>query len=83
MQTRRKRFQTGCVFLDAKSKTWFFRFYVDGKRKAERIGAKKEFPTKAQAKQAAEPLRAKIIAEPIPASLSCAAVWEGYRKDQR
>jgi hypothetical protein len=38
MQTRRKRIQTGCVFLDAKSKTWYLRYYVDGKRKAERIG---------------------------------------------
>ena len=40
MQPRRKKFQTGCVFLDAKSKTWFFRYYVDGKRRAERIGTK-------------------------------------------
>jgi hypothetical protein len=63
MQQRRKRFQTGCVFLDAKTKTWFFRYYVDGKRKAERI----------QAKQAAEALRAKIIAAPAQASPSFAA----------
>ena len=58
MQPRRKKYQTGCVFLDAKTKTWFFRYYVDGKRKAERIGTKKEFPTKTEAKQAAEPIRA-------------------------
>jgi integrase len=82
MQQRRKRFQTGCVFLDAKTKTWFFRYYVDGKRKADRIGTKKEFPTKAQAKQSAEPLRAKLIAAPAPASLAFAAVWEGYRKEK-
>jgi integrase len=82
MQPRRKRFQTGCVFLDTKSKTWFFRYYVDGKRRAERIGTKKEFVTKAQAKHAAEPLRANINAEPAPTPLSFAAVWEGYRREK-
>jgi integrase len=82
MQTRRKRFQTGCVFLDAKTRTWFFRHYKSGKRKAERIGTKKELPTKAHAMQAAESLRATIIAGPAPKPLSVAAVWEGYRKEK-
>ena len=82
MQPRRKRFQTGCVFLDAKTKTWFFRFYADGKRKAERIGTKNEFPTKARAKQAAELLRPKNTGEPAPAPILFATVWEGYRKEK-
>src|SRR6202034_2506415 len=84
MQTRRKRFQTGCVFLDAKTKTWFFRHYVDGKRKAERIGTKKELPTKAHAMQAAEPMRSRFLVhgEAVLAPLSLTEVWKGYAKEK-
>jgi integrase len=82
MQPRRKRFQTGCVFLDAKTKTWFFRFYSDGKRRAERIGTRKEFPTKAQAREAAESLRAKIIDGRTPAAFSFVDVWKGYCEEK-
>jgi hypothetical protein len=83
MQQRRKRFQTGCVFLDAKTKTWFFRYYVDGKRKAERIGTKKEFPTKAQAKQSAEPVASKDhrCASPGIAPLRCCLGGLPQRED--
>jgi hypothetical protein len=79
MQTRRKRIQTGCVFLDAKSKTWYLRYYVDGKRKAERIGTKKELPTKAHAMQAAEPMRRRFLVqgEAMLAPLSLTEVWKG------
>jgi hypothetical protein len=84
MQPRRKKFQTGCVFLDAKSKTWFFRYYVDGKRRAERIGTKKEFPTKTQAMQVAEPMRGRFLVqgESKPAPSSLASVWQGYAKEK-
>jgi integrase len=84
MQQRRKRYQTGCVYMDAKTRTWFFRYYVDGERKAERIGTKKEFPTKAQALEAAEPIRVLCLVQghSKPAPLSLAAVWEGYAKEK-
>ena len=70
--------------MDAKSKTWFFRYYVDGKRRAERIGTKKEFPTKAQVMQAAEPMRSRFFVqgEPKPTPLSLATVWQGYAKEK-
>jgi len=84
MRQRRKRYQTGCVYMDAKSKTWFFRYYFDGERKAERIGTKKGFPTKAQALEAASPIKLLYLVqgEPKPAPLSRAAVWEGYAKEK-
>ena len=70
--------------MDAKSKTWFFRYYINGKRRAERIGTKKEFPTKAQAMQAAEPMRSRLLVqgEPKLAPLSLATVWQGYAKEK-
>jgi hypothetical protein len=55
--------------LDPKAKTWFFRHCVDGKRKAERIGSKKEYSTKTEAKRAADRLRVQINPKPEAAPL--------------
>jgi integrase len=61
MKLRRKRHQQGSVTLDPRTNIWSYRYRdVDGKRKAERIGTKKEFPTKSKAQAAAEPFRLRI-----------------------
>ena len=47
--------------LDPRTQNWSFRYRdIDGKRKAERIGTLKQFPTKTSAKEAAEPMRLRI-----------------------
>ena len=70
--------------MDAKTKTWFFRYYIDGKRRAERIGTKTDYPTKAQAMQAAEPMRGRFLVQGDfkLAPLSLASVWQGYAKER-
>jgi integrase len=84
MQQRRKRYQTGCVYIDAKTKTWFFRYYVDGRRRAERIGTKAEYPTRTQAMQAAEPIRVRYLVqgESKLTPLTLASIWEGYAREK-
>jgi integrase len=60
MQQRRKRYQTGSVVLDPRTQTWFFRWYEGKTRRAERIGTKKQYRTKAEATRACEGLRLRI-----------------------
>jgi integrase len=62
MKLRRKRFKRGSMQLDPRSQIWSLRYYdADGQRRAERIGTKKEYPTKTSAQEAAVAIRDRIF----------------------
>jgi hypothetical protein len=73
MKHRRNRHQKGSVVLDSRSKIWSLRYSKDGERKAERIGTKKQYPTKSKAEEAAVAIRDRIFgvkkAEPTAVTL--------------
>jgi hypothetical protein len=79
MRRRRKRYQEGSVVLDPRTQTWSFRYRdTDGKRKAERIGTLKQYPTKASAKRAAEPMRLRINSPKESPSITLERVAQRY-----
>jgi integrase len=55
-----RRFRTGSVVLDKRSKVWNFYWWEGGKRKSKRLGDTVQFPTKQSAWKAAKPLRDAI-----------------------
>src|SRR5262245_32326800 len=57
---RAARFKLGSVVFDKRRKTWNFLQWVNGKRRSQRIGTLREFPTKGAAKRAA----AQIVRQP-------------------
>jgi len=62
MKLRRHRHQKGSVVLDPRTRIYSFRYSdAEGHRKAERIGTKKEYPTKSKAEEAAVPIRDRIF----------------------
>jgi integrase len=52
---KRERAKLGSVVLNRK--TWMFQWWDNGKRQSKAIGSKRDFPTKAAAWRASEPLR--------------------------
>jgi integrase len=52
---RTQRHTVGCVRFDKRRGTWNYLFYDHGKRRSQRIGTKKEYPTKAAAWKAIGP----------------------------
>jgi integrase len=82
---RRSRYQYGNVTREARKRgpdVWVYRFYDDnGKHKKVPIGTIDEYPTKAAAQKAAEPLRA--IANPDdPRVLKMATVIAHYMREE-
>ena len=62
MKLRRKRHQAGSVYLDPRVNIWYLRYRdAGGNRKAERIGTKKECPTKTSAQASAVAIRDRIF----------------------
>ena len=53
---RTQRHTTGCVRFDKRRGTWNYLFYDHGKRRSQRIGTKKDYPTKASAWKAVRPV---------------------------
>ncbi len=53
---RAQRHTVGCVRFDKRRGTWNYLFYDHGKRRSQRIGTRKEFPTKAAAWKAVLPV---------------------------
>ena len=51
---RAARHKTGSVVFDKRRKTWNFLWWEDGKRRSNRIGTLREFPTKGAAWSAAQ-----------------------------
>jgi integrase len=62
MKHRRHRHQKGSVHFDPHNQTYSFRYYdAEGYRQAERIGTKKEYPTKSKVEDAAVLIRDRIF----------------------
>lgn len=57
---KRARLQQGSVVLNRRSRSWHFLWWDNGKRRSKLIGTKQDFPTKASAWRAAEPLRRSL-----------------------
>jgi hypothetical protein len=75
---RTQRHTVGCVRFDKRRGTWNYLFYDHGKRRSQRIGTKKEYPTKAVAWKAVVPAESK----PQPSSVTTvAALVEQGRED--
>ena len=76
---RAQRRAVGCVRYDKRRGTWNYLFYDHGKRRSQRIGTKKDYPTKAAAWKAITPAESK----PQPSSApTVAALVEHYRAEK-
>ena len=76
---RAQRRAVGCVRYDKRRGTWNYLFYDHGKRRSQRIGTKKDYPTKASAWKAVTPVESK----PQPSSGPTVAVLvEQYRAEK-
>src|ERR1035438_2437486 len=76
---RAKRRAVGCVRYDKRRGTWNYLFYDHGKRRSQRIGTKKDYPTKAAAWKAVTPAESK----PQPSSAPTVAVLvDQYRAEK-
>src|SRR5712692_1986755 len=69
----RQRQRSGSVVLDKRIKTWNFFFWDNGRRRSKKIGTTKEYPTKASAWRAAQPLRQMVenqakVSNAVPAA---------------
>ena len=76
----RARFKTGSVVFDKHCGTWRLLQWVDGKRRSQTIGTKRQYPTKKAAQEAAaqlQPVQPSIIT-----SLTVSKLIEFYRKER-
>jgi integrase len=67
---RAQRRAVGCVRYDKRRGTWNYLFYDHGKRRSQRIGTKRQYPTKAAAWKAVTP----VESQPQPSSAPTVAV---------
>jgi len=74
----RERHKTGSLVFDKARGTWRFLQWVNGKRKTQTIGTKREFPTKASAWKAVKPL-AQVSTSTAP---SVNTLVEQYRAEK-
>jgi integrase len=79
---RRRRYQEGNIVLDKKTQVWFFRYYLDGKRKAIWLGLKAQIPTRNEALRRAEPHRAEVNREPGAKCILVSDLWESYKAEK-
>ena len=77
---KRARFKTGSVVFDKHISKWRFLQWVDGKRRSQVMGTKREFPTKAAALKAAQSLKVTLT-QPIT-GLTVNALIESYRAEK-
>jgi integrase len=77
---RTQRHTVGCVRFDKRRGTWNYLFYDRGKRRSQRIGTKKEFPTKAAAWKAVTPTESQP--QPSSAVPTVATLVEQYRAEK-
>ena len=82
------RYQHGSVQLDPRTNTWYYRWRENGRRRAERIGTLREYPTKAAAMKAAERSMVRInteVSTPSPVATVCAVAqrYQDERMPQR
>jgi len=76
---QRSQYQHGSVVLDPRTKTWFFRYRLEGHQKSVRLG---KFATKNAALQAAEPVRTRINNTREEEKPLVAALWEMYQQEK-
>ena len=76
---RAQRHTIGCVRFDKRRGTWNYLFYDHGKRRSQRIGTKKEYPTKAAAWKAVRPVESESKTGPGP---TISALVEHYRAEK-
>jgi integrase len=76
MRQRQQRRTVGCVRYDKRRGTWNYLFYDHGTRRSQRIGTKKDYPTKAAAWKAVAPVESKPQPTNAP---TVAALVEQYR----
>lgn len=84
---KRARFQLGSVVFNKRSGTWHFLWREHGTRRSKLIGTLREYPTKALAWKAAEPLRRTLGPSPLSQSLSSStptvrALVERYEQER-
>ena len=81
----RARKSEGSVVLDKRIKTWNFFWWEAGRRRSKKIGTKRQYPTKASAWRAAQPLRLALenqlkISSSVP--LTMQNLVEQYRAEK-
>src|SRR5215467_2995144 len=79
---KRARYKTGSVVFDKHISKWRFLQWVDGTRRSQVIGTKREFPSKAAAQRAAESLKMQTPVAPVVASPTVNALIEYYRAEK-
>ena len=78
---KRARHQQGSVVFNRRSRTWHFLWCEDDHRRSKLIGSLREYPTKASARRAAEPLR-YTIEKPATGELTVKALAERYEAER-
>jgi integrase len=82
---KRATYQRGCLFFERRTRTWNLRWRdASGIRRSKLIGSETDYPTKAAAEKAADPLRQQLI-NPVAAPTSGPTVnqvYEGYRDER-
>jgi integrase len=76
---QRSHYQHGSVVLDSRTKTWFFRYRLEGRQKSVRLG---KFATKSAALHAAEPVRTRINNTREEEKPLVAALWKMYQQEK-
>jgi integrase len=76
---RAQRRAVGCGRYDKRRGTWNYLFYDHGKRRSQRIGTKKDYPTKAAAWNAVGPVESKPEAGH---ALTISTLVEQYRAEK-
>jgi integrase len=80
---RAQRRAVGCVRYDKRRGTWNYLFYDHGKRRSQRIGTKKEYPTKAAAWKAVTPAESKPQPSSAPTVAALAAQYRTEKMPKR
>src|SRR5882724_5140560 len=76
---QRNHYQHGSVVLDPRTKTWFFRYRLEGCQKSVRLG---KLATKKAALQAAEPVRTQINSNCEEGKPLVGTLWEMYKQEK-
>ena len=80
---RAARIQLGSVVFNKRFGTWNFLWCEDGRRRSRVIGTSREFPTKASAWRAAEPLRKGLqLSVASNSTLTVRKIVEQFRQEQ-
>src|SRR6266436_5116539 len=79
---RALRIQQGSVVFNKRFGTWNFLWCADGHRRSKVIGSIREFPTKASAWRAAEPLRKALQQSESRGILTVRSLVEHFRQEK-